>query len=91
MSLSDSRSLINISKDPVNSVPSGASGVSAVANGNGAPSIRLNRNPSGAIQLNNRNKDTKLAKISLLIVFVFIVCHLLKWIPNLYELLMVRI
>jgi hypothetical protein len=30
-----------------------------------------------------------LAKISLGIVFVFIVCHSLKWIPNIYELMQV--
>jgi hypothetical protein len=35
-------------------------------------------------------QDVALAKISLVIVFVFIVCHSLKWIPNIYELIQVR-
>jgi hypothetical protein len=36
-----------------------------------------------------RSQDVNLAKISLGIVFVFIVCHSLKWIPNIYELIQV--
>ena len=28
-----------------------------------------------------------LAKVSIVIVFVFIVCHSIKWIPNIYELI----
>ena len=38
-----------------------------------------------------RTQDVNLAKISLGIVFVFIVCHSLKWIPNIYELMQVKI
>ena len=37
----------------------------------------------------NRKKDIILVKVSLAIVFVFIVCHSIKWIPNIYELLQV--
>ena len=37
----------------------------------------------------NRKKDIILCKVSLAIVFVFIVCHSIKWIPNIYELLQV--
>eukprot|EP00093_Oithona_nana_P015158 15158.XXX_1229320_1231616_1 [CDS] Oithona nana genome sequencing. len=37
----------------------------------------------------NRRKDIVLAKVSMAIVFVFIVCHSIKWIPNIYELLQV--
>merc|ERR1712141_581565 len=37
----------------------------------------------------NRRKDIVLAKVSLAIVFVFIVCHSIKWIPNIYELMQV--
>ena len=33
-----------------------------------------------------RKKDVSMAKVSLAIVFVFIVCHSVKWIPNIYEL-----
>ena len=33
----------------------------------------------------NRGKDIILAKVSLAIVFVFILCHTFKWIPNVYE------
>ena len=39
----------------------------------------------------NRRKDIVLAKVSMAIVFVFIVCHSIKWIPNIYELLQVTI
>ena len=35
----------------------------------------------------NRGKDIVLAKVSLAIVFVFILCHSVKWIPNVYELM----
>jgi hypothetical protein len=38
----------------------------------------------------NRKKNIILSKVSLAIVFVFIVCHSIKWIPNIYELLQVR-
>ena len=38
----------------------------------------------------NRRKDIVLSKVSLAIVFVFIVCHSIKWIPNIYELLQVK-
>ena len=33
-----------------------------------------------------RRKNIVLSKVSLAIVFVFIVCHSIKWIPNIYEL-----
>lgn len=39
----------------------------------------------------NRRKDIVLAKVSMAIVFVFIVCHSIKWIPNIYELLQVTL
>ena len=36
--------------------------------------------------LNQRRKEIVLAKVSLAIVFVFILCHSFKWIGNVYEL-----
>lgn len=33
----------------------------------------------------------KLAKISFIIVIVFIICHSFRWVPNIYELYLVRI
>ena len=33
-----------------------------------------------------RKKDVGMAKVSLAIVFIFIICHSIKWIPNIYEL-----
>ena len=36
-----------------------------------------------------KKKDVLLAKISLVIVFVFIVCHSVRWVPNVYELYLV--
>ena len=38
----------------------------------------------------NRRASLVMAQVSLAIVFVFIVCHSIKWIPNVYELLQVR-
>jgi len=37
----------------------------------------------------NRRASLVMAQVSLAIVFVFIVCHSIKWIPNVYELLQV--
>ena len=37
--------------------------------------------------LNQRRREIVLAKVSLAIVFVFILCHSLKWITNFYELI----
>ena len=37
--------------------------------------------------LHQRRREIVLAKVSLAIVFVFILCHSLKWIPNVYELI----
>ncbi len=44
---------------------------------------------SGPISVTTRKKDLALATVSLAIVFVFIVCHSIKWIPNIYELIQV--
>ena len=35
--------------------------------------------------------ETAMAKISLIVVFVFICCHSVKWIPNIHEIIMVRL
>lgn len=63
--------------------------------------IKLSRDPSITVGRDSRNrngpshptgarrKEITLAKVSMVIVFVFIFCHALKWIPNLYELLLV--
>ena len=42
-----------------------------------------------SIKTNKRLKisEVMLAKVSIVIVFVFIMCHSIKWIPNIYELL----
>ncbi len=47
--------------------------------------------PHGPESTANRRRDLGLAKVSLAIVFVFIVCHSIKWIPNVYELVEVRL
>lgn len=46
----------------------------------------VSHGPDGAA---NRRRDLILAKVSLAIVFVFIICHSIKWIPNIYELMQV--
>jgi hypothetical protein len=33
-----------------------------------------------------RKKDVGMAKVSLVIAFIFILCHSIKWVPNIYEL-----
>ena len=38
-----------------------------------------------------KKKDVLLAKISLVIVFVFVVCHSVRWVPNVYELYLVGV
>ena len=35
----------------------------------------------------NDNSEIRLAKVSLIIVFMFIICHSVRWVPNIYELL----
>ena len=44
----------------------------------------------GPESASNRRASLVMAQVSLAIVFVFIVCHSIKWIPNVYELLQVR-
>ena len=39
---------------------------------------------------NRSRKEMGIAKISLTIAVVFIVCHSIKWIPNIHEIIMVR-
>ena len=39
---------------------------------------------------NRSRKEIGIAKISLTIAVVFIVCHSIKWIPNIHEIIMVR-
>ena len=43
--------------------------------------------PGLELALNQRRREITLAKVSLAIVFVFILCHSVKWIPNIYELM----
>ena len=40
-----------------------------------------------AVAIKRRNNEISLAKISLLIMSVFITCHSVRWIPNVYELI----
>ena len=40
-----------------------------------------------AVAIKTRNYEISLAKISLLIMSVFITCHSVRWIPNIYELI----
>lgn len=44
--------------------------------------------PSASFHANSSTKrnEIALAKVSLTIVFIFIICHSVKWIPNIYEL-----
>ena len=58
-----------------------------VLSGSGGNSQGVAIGPDSA---SNRRKDIVLAKVSMAIVFVFIVCHSIKWIPNIYELLQVN-
>ena len=44
--------------------------------------LRIHHHPS---QMRKRENKVALAKVSLAIVFVFIICHSIKWIPNFYE------
>ena len=40
-----------------------------------------------AFQSSSKKNEMLLAKVSLTIVFIFILCHSVKWIPNIFELL----
>ena len=53
----------------------------------------LNRNGSVTthVHSNRRGKEIAIAKLGLIIAVVFILCHSIKWIPNIHEILMVRI
>ena len=44
--------------------------------------LRIHLHPT---QMRRRESKVLMAKVSLLIVFVFITCHSVKWIPNIYE------
>jgi hypothetical protein len=37
----------------------------------------------------HHKKETVLAQVSLFMVLVFILCHSIKWVPNIYELFQV--
>ena len=50
--------------------------------------LRIHHHPS---QMRKRENKVALAKVSLAIVFIFIICHSIKWIPNIYEFYWVRI
>ena len=41
------------------------------------------------VEVVKRKRNLVLAQVSLGIAFVFIMCHSIKWIPNIYELLQV--
>merc|ERR1711899_612304 len=48
-----------------------------------------NRLPEGMISnqsIHNKKNEIALAKVGLTIVLIFILCHSVKWIPNIYEL-----
>ena len=50
--------------------------------------ISLQNNPDGIISnqsIHNKKNEIALAKVSLTIVLIFILCHSVKWIPNIYE------
>jgi len=53
----------------------------------------LNRNGSVTthVHSNRRGKEIAIAKLGLIIAVVFILCHSIKWIPNIHEILMVCI
>jgi hypothetical protein len=44
--------------------------------------LRIHHHPS---QRRKRETKVSMAKVSLAIVFVFIICHSIRWIPNIYE------
>ena len=56
-------------------------------------STLINRNGStrGDRKSNQQRTEIGTAKISLIIALVFIMCHLVKWVPNMHEIIMVRI
>ena len=49
--------------------------------------LRIHHHPS---QMRKRENKVALAKVSLAIVFIFVICHSIKWIPNFYEFYWVR-
>ena len=54
--------------------------------------LNIGENVGNGIQSNNKQKRIRanemiLARVSILIVIVFIVCHSVRWIPNIYELI----
>ena len=40
---------------------------------------------------NRKRKEMAIAKLSLTIAVIFILCHSVKWIPNIHEIIMVSI
>ena len=42
---------------------------------------------SNSSQIENRNNEMFLAKVSILIVTIFIACHSIRWVPNIYEMI----
>ena len=53
--------------------------------------IHRNGSTRGDRKSNKQRTEIGTAKISLIIALVFIMCHLVKWVPNMHEIIMVRI
>ena len=42
---------------------------------------------SNSSHFENRNNEMSLAKVSIVIVIIFIACHSIRWVPNIYEMI----
>ena len=45
--------------------------------------------PNSPTMSSRKRKELGVAKISLIIAMIFILCHFVKWIPNIHEMIMV--
>ena len=50
-------------------------------------SLASSQPPAAFSSSASKKNEMLLAKVSLTIVFIFILCHSVKWIPNIFELL----
>jgi hypothetical protein len=62
-------------------------GLSVVDQDNGGRCSSVVASQPAAFQSSSKKNEMLLAKVSLTIVFIFILCHSVKWIPNIFELL----
>jgi len=58
---------------------------------NPSSSLSFGHHQSNSSHSSSQKKEVILAQVSLLMAIVFITCHSFKWIPNVYELLQVKL